>query len=180
VKSSILFTSEQTVRRSALEAWQKLVDIVCGIAVKKPWLREQCGWLSCSCVENLSKDSNSYLIKALVHHKLLRTPEGVAIWLNQEETNRRALQLDGLWKHGSPLSRKGVSTLADIMKDAKPQQADSDGNLDSQGKAMWSPQLHFVWDLVLRQLYQEASDDRVSFKDFWLRVVYRECCPGAS
>jgi DNA polymerase phi len=127
-------------------------------------------------MKTLSKEFNRHLVQALVHHKLLRTAEGVAIWLAQDDANLRDLQLspEGLWKHGSPLSKKDVSTLANIMKDAKPQQADSDGNMDSQGKAMWSPQLHFAWDLVLRELYQGVSGDRVSFKDFWLRVVDRK------
>jgi hypothetical protein len=83
-----------------------------------------------------------------------------------------------VWKYDSPLSKKGVSTLANIMKDAKPQQAESDSDMDSQGKAMWSPQLHFAWDLLLRELYQEATNDRVSFKDFWLQVVDRKCVAG--
>jgi DNA polymerase phi len=168
VKSSILFSSVQTVGQ-----WEKLLGIICGIASKKPWLREQCGWLLCSCVKTLTKDFNSSLITTLVRHKLLRTPEGVAIWLNQEDANLR-LQSSTLWKHGSPLSRKGASTLANIMKDAKPQQADSDASMDSQGKAMWSPQLHFAWDVVLRELYNEIKDDRLSFQDFWLQVVDRK------
>lgn len=157
------------------------MNIICGIATKKPWLREQCGWLFCSCMKTLSKDFNRHLVQALVHHKLLRTPEGVAIWLTQDDANVRGLQMSpaGLWKHGSPLSKRDVSTLANIMKDAKPQQSESDDSMDSQGKAMWSPKLHFAWDIVLQELYQEASDDRVSFKDFWLRVVDRKCCSGA-
>lgn len=176
MKSSILFSSEQRAKQWAVGSWERLVEIVCGLATKKPWLREQCGWLFCGCMRFLSADFNRHLIQALARHKLLRTPEGVAVWLNQDNANMKTLRLDGLWKHGSPLARKGVSTLADIMKDAKPQQADSDRDEDSQGKAMWSPQLHFAWGLVLHVLYEEASDDRVSFKDFWLRVVDRECC----
>ena len=177
----MLFSTEQKAKHWAVGAWERLVDIICSIATKKPWLREQCGWLFCSCMKSLSNDFNRTVIVALDRHKLLRTPEGVAIWLSQEEANLRFLArpVESLWKHGSPLSKKGISTLADIMKDAKPQQADSDGNMDSQGKAMWSPQLHFAWDLVLRELYQEPSDDRVSFKDFWLRVVDRKYCPVA-
>lgn len=68
--------------------------------------------------------------------------------------------------------------LAEIMKDMKPQQAESDEGMDSQGKAMWSPQLHFAWDLVLQELYQEASEDRVHFKDFWIQAVDREYYPA--
>ena len=153
------------------------MEIVCGLATKKPWLREQCGWLFCNCMKVLSGDFNRYLIQALARHRLLRTPEGVAVWFEQDNANMKTLRLDGLWKHGSPLARKGVSTLADIMKDAKPRQVGSGGDGDSQGKAMWSPQLHFAWALVLCELYQEASEDRVSFKDFWLHVVDRECYP---
>ena len=124
-------------------------------------------------MKSLSPEFNRYVILALDRHKLLRTPEGVAIWLSQEDANAKDLRSHSLWKHGSPLSKKGISTLADIMKDAKPQQADSDGNMDSQGKAMWSPQLHFAWDLVLRELYQQAPGNRMSFNDFWARVVDR-------
>jgi DNA polymerase phi len=177
VKSSILFSFKSTAKHGTGEAWERLVNIICGIAIKKPWLREQCGWLFCSCMKTLSKDFTRHLVQALVHHKLLRTPEGVAIWLTQDDANVSGLQMSpaGLWKHGSPLSKRDVSTLANIMKDAKPQQAESDDNMDSQGKAMWSPKLHFAWDIVLQELYQEASHDRVSFKDFWLRVVDRKC-----
>ena len=179
MKSSILFPSEQRLKSWALKAWERLVEIICGIATKKPWLREQCGWLFCSCMKSLSSEFNYYVIDALGRYKLLRTPEGVAIWLRQQHANAKELRFHSFWKHESPLSKKGVSTLAEIMKDAKPQKADPDGNLDSQGKAMWSPQLHFAWDLVLQELYQDKqiSDDRVSFKDFWLRVVDRKYCP---
>ena len=180
MKSSILFPSEQRLKHWAIKAWERLVEIICGIATKKPWLREQCGWLFCSCMKSLSNEFNHYVIDALGRYKLLRTPEGVAVWLSQQRSNAKELRFRTSWKHGSPLSKKGVSTLAEIMKDAKPQQADSDSNLDSQGKAMWSPQLHFSWDLVLQELYQDKqiSEDRVSFKDFWLTVVDRKCCPS--
>jgi DNA polymerase phi len=174
VKSSVLFSSSLGTFRQ----WERLLDIICGIALKKPWLREQCGWLLSSCVKTLPEDFNSCLVLTLARHKLLRTPEGVAIWLSQEDASGGGLHMHKVWKHDSPLSKKGVSTLANIMKDAKPQQAESDGDMDSQGKAMWSPQLHFAWDLLFRELYQEATNDRVSFKDFWFQVVDRKCVAG--
>jgi len=109
--------------------------------------------------------------------KLIRTPEGVAIWIAHTMTADYERQLPQVWKGGHPLAKKAVSTLSEVMKDAKgsSENLQISSNLESQGNAMWSPQLHFAWDIVLLRVYgpnkEGTRKDLLSFATFWLRVV---------
>ena len=125
------------------------------------------------------------LIEVLSTNQLIRTPEGVAIWLEVQALFPDAIGHADLpekshsWKHGDPLHRKDSISLADIMKDAKPKQTSSDGPSESQGTGMWSSQLHFAWGVVFGELYKEFDQPkdgkkkgrRIEFKTFWLQVV---------
>lgn len=76
-----------------------------------------------------------------------------------------------------------MSDLADIMRDAKPSSTTQSEILESQGKAVWSVNLHFAWGVVLDELYRDVlgseMEDQTSeiqnFADFWLDVVECEC-----
>ena len=186
IKSKILFSSA-----CSPEAWKSLLGLVCVLAKKKPWLRQECGWILYSSIGNLSAKLASILIQELSTHELIRTPEGVAIWLEVRSLFPGAVSHTDVseksrsWKHGDPLHHKASSSLADIMKDAKLKQTDPESQAESQGTGMWSAQLHFAWDVVLRELYQESypltegkdKTRRISFKSFWLQVVDGESKP---
>ena len=173
------------VSSGGYQEWERLLDIVCTLANRKLWLRQECGWLLFNSICNLSVGFASLVLEHLNLHKLIRTPEGVAIWLEVSKRLPKAQLPKHVWKHGDPLNHHEIDSLAGILKDAKPKQsAHEDSKLDSQGKGMWSPFLHFVWDVVLRDLGEVTADAnkankgvlsrRVEFRDFWSQAVERE------
>ena len=163
------------------------MDLICGIATKKPWLRQECGWILFNCVKSFLADpkfeiyTNSVIDK-LNAHKIIRTPEGLAIWIIIRKQFPYAKLPKHVWKHGDPFSRKDLSSLADVLKDAKVQPSGEENGFESQGSAMWTAQLHFAWDVVLSELYhmpiekktqqkEGKESKRIDFETFWAKAV---------
>ena len=169
------------------EQWKRLLDLVCSVSQKKPWLRQECGWLLYQFVATNS-DPNLQpfvedIIDILSSHKIIRTPEGVAIWLAAKRSYPKASMSKYVWKHGHPFASKDLKTLADTMKDAKMKSSEDDS--EAQGGATWSANLHFTWTIVLDYLFEvnvigskservtstKPVEDVVPFEDFWRVVV---------
>jgi len=159
-----------------------LLNIICDVALKKPWLRQECGWLIYSSVSTLPKSFKFVIIDILNSHQLVRTPEGVAIWLELSKSVPPSNLQPQLWQHGHPLSAKGTTTLANIMKDAKSQTQEPGVAQAAQGSAMWNAQLHFAWEVVLRELYETEKSSKhtvsskskrthLTFNQFWQAVI---------
>lgn len=187
IKSNIL------VKQQDLVQWKRLLDLICGIANKKPWLKQECGWILYSCVKTFSSSESSLLedfvldiVEKLTAHKLIRTPEGLAIWLEVSQAFPDAKLPKDVWKHRDPLSKKDITLLADVLKDAKTRSNSDQDEHKSQGRAMWSAQLHFAWDVVLARLYRLACSisngevngkhnkkdyKTVDMNTFWIQAV---------
>ncbi|OAP59061.1 hypothetical protein AYL99_06359 [Fonsecaea erecta] len=185
LKSGILFS-----QKADQSHFNRLLDIVCALAIKKPWLRQECGWVLYNCIvsaQNALPESLSLFIsEKLVANKLIRTPEGVAIWLATSRRFPNAKLPKSAWKSGHPLAKKDVNILADILKDARAQQEEGDSELNSQGAARWSANLHFAWEVVLAETFRNTpegfgvgkgaknsmqADDKITFDLFWKVVV---------
>lgn len=174
LKSGIFFTRSDPVQ------WRHLLDLIAALAIKKPWLRQECGWILYSCI---SADATAPVpqqfaidaLEALLSHKLIRTPEGVAVWIATTKRFPDAKLPKSAWKNEDPLASKEINTLSTILKDARASQPDQD--FEAQGSATWSANLHFAWDVVLDELYSSASTPkdsakgRVSFEKFWAVAV---------
>lgn len=177
VKSSILFKDEVPPAE-----WTKVVDLVFDLAKKKPWIREECGWIIYRCVFDLAsqKAGAKYVevaLERLCSNDLARTPEGVSIWLAAKETYPKADFPSKVWKHDDPLDSRERNQLAKVMKEssAADSEAGSQGN-NPKSSGVWSSKLHFAWDAVIRQLAdvsakKSKSSSRLSFADFWTEVV---------
>jgi len=168
------------------DQWLRMLDILCALAIKKPWLRQECGWLLATCIASSSGETAQAFavdaIETLSANKLIRTPEGVAIWLTIVRVFPQAKLPKTTWKHGDPLAKKDVSLLADILKDARTQ-PEADQDAEAQGSARWSASLHFAWDVVLAELIRPTVDgskngtngtkknERLTFDVFWKKVV---------
>ncbi|KIX06507.1 uncharacterized protein Z518_04483 [Rhinocladiella mackenziei CBS 650.93] len=186
LKSGVLFkTSEPT-------QWKRLLNLICGVATKKPWLRQECGWVLFVCItSDHRKDVLSNFavmtIETLAENKLIRTPEGVAIWLAATRGSPQSPKPKSMWKNGDPLAKSDVHVLASILKDARTQPDQTDADSEAQGSARWSANLHFAWDIVLSEVCREThakrldtgngrnetskSVTRVPFDLFWRVVV---------
>ncbi|GKZ37240.1 DNA-directed DNA polymerase [Aspergillus brasiliensis] len=179
IKSSVLFKPN-----APFNEWIKLLDLVLDLAKKKPWIREECGWIIYRCVYELAaqKADVKFLDSALeqLHsNELARTPEGVAIWLAAKDLFPNAKFPSKVWKHDDPLDAKERNQLAKVMKESS--SADSEGESGNKAKSsgVWNSKLHFAWDTVIRRLADaptkesksKGSSSRISFADFWTEVV---------
>ena len=162
----LLFSSDRT-------QWQRLLDIVLSMAHKKPWLRQECGWVlyvfSSLAITPEKQPLVEDIVKAMKARDLIRTPEGVAIWLTVKNNYPKADLPGQCWKHRHPLAQKEINFLPQIMKDSPSARAENDHQ--SQGSGTWSPTLHFAWLVVLKDLWGGARPDLMSFADFWKAVV---------
>lgn len=122
---------------------------------------------------------------SLISHRLGRTPEGVAIWLTAKEKFPSAEFPSNVWKNDDPLSTGEKASLAAVMKEASSGNAEDGASQAAQGKGMWSSNLNFAWDVILRLQYnteqspgwtqnKSSKAKRINFVDFWVETVDRK------
>ncbi|RAK72559.1 DNA-directed DNA polymerase POL5 [Aspergillus fijiensis CBS 313.89] len=193
IKSGILFGGGAAAAAPA--EWTRLLDRVFELAKKKPWLREECGWIVYRCVLDLAASRKSegkkeqvnvalveVALERLCAHDLARTPEGVAVWLAAKEAFPSAKFPAKVWKHEDPLDAKERVSLGKVMKDSSDSSASSSASEDGDGQkkgssGVWNSKLHFAWDVVLGRLAQvpkakaKGESSRLGFAEFWTEVV---------
>ncbi|ETN46571.1 uncharacterized protein HMPREF1541_00756 [Cyphellophora europaea CBS 101466] len=186
IKSKILFADQDQTQ------WKRLLELVCQVAMKKPWLRQECGYVLCQLTDDDSEHLIPFveeIINTLNAHKLIRTPEGVAVWLMAKRSYPKAKLSKHVWKHSHPLAKRDVQGLAEVMKNARSQQPDAE--FGAQGSTSWNSSLHFAWKVVLNHFYEQfeeqrkyslehkddeetelpGSRDLIGLKEFWETVV---------
>ncbi|OAX77949.1 hypothetical protein ACJ72_07746 [Emergomyces africanus] len=184
IKSSVLFQPQVP-----FEEWTKILTTLFELAKKKPWLREECGWIIfCSLrdIQNHKFDIKyaEAALDSLCENGLTKSPEGVAIWITAKDLFPTMKFPEGEWQHGSPLHVREKATLAKIMKETSESQSEpGKENSKAQNSGVWNPKLHFAWDIVLQKLYAQSpaqngsSKDKhlkptqASFTDIWTEVV---------
>ncbi|AEY95538.1 FACR020Cp [Eremothecium gossypii FDAG1] len=180
---------------------QRLVQL----ALTKAWLRQPCLFTLYQVIERLApRATDTEFLRAVLtlldEHNLTHTSEGLAIYLflqNKCPEIKRildetkifdALPLVKRWKADNPLAKGNAKALASVLKD--------DALIEGDGpkqKGVWTPRLHFVWDLLLPLLAEEkvspdthvhiakkrktgkkpksAESGMLSFGEFWQVVV---------
>ncbi|ODH48524.1 hypothetical protein GX48_05393 [Paracoccidioides brasiliensis] len=184
IKSSVLFQPQ-----TPFEEWSKILSMLFDLAKKKPWLREECGWIIFCSLRDIQthKFDVKYVeaaLDSLCQNGLAKSPEGVAIWTVAKDLFPAMKFPEGVWKHGSPLDVREKATLAKIMKEtseSEPEPGKENGVAKNSG--VWNPKLHFTWDVVLQKLYAQlpelngslndknSKDTQASFMDFWTEVI---------
>jgi DNA polymerase phi len=157
--------------------WTKVLDLIFELAQKKPWLREECGWIIYRCVYDLSsRNMDAKFVEAAVErlcsYGLAASPEGVAIWLAAKDMFPNANFPNKTWKHDDPLDPKERGSLSKIMKESSSEQGEGENKSKSSG--VWNSKLHFAWEAVMSRTSDGSSKSksaRLSFADFWLEVV---------
>ena len=166
IQSGILMSSTDRYQ------WKRVLEIIFSVSQRKPWLRQECGWILHRFVTSKStQDKQAHvedIIKIMNSRKVFRTPEGVAIWLAAKKRFPEADLSDHVWKYKHPLAVKDISNLADVMKNTRSGRLEDD---QSQGSATWSPSLHFAWQVVLESLHTTSPHGSMSFAEFWRVVV---------
>ena len=175
IKSGILFQPS-----TEPEAWSNILDIIYDLAKKKPWLREECGFILFNSVQILKGKEVKYaqlMINKLVANGLSKTSQGVAIWLGITATFPSIDLPHGVWHHEDPLNRNESSKLIKILMEA-PAIASSQEDPESQVtiKGTWGTKLPFAWEVVMAGLldvqlgHQQQSakcSKRIEFAKFW-------------
>ena len=165
------------------EAWEHVLDIIFDLAKKKPWLREECGFVLLTSIRNLRDKDVKYtqlIIDKLHANGLSKTSEGVAIWITAESEIPSIQFPGGVWHHDDPLNRKDLSRLAKILKEAPVKELTNDGAESKLvQKGAWSSNVHFAWDVILSKLLQteptglkeSKKSKHISFVEFWEQCV---------
>lgn len=175
--------------QAPFEDWIKILTTLFDLAKKKPWLREECGWIIFCSLRDIQthKFDVKYAeaaLDSLCQNGLAKTPEGVAIWTAAKDLFPTMKFPEGVWQHGGPLHVREKATLAKIMKEtseSQPEPGKENGKAQSSG--VWNPKLHFAWDSVLQKLYAQSPEKngsskdkdskatQASFTDIWTEVV---------
>ncbi|KAK6838678.1 hypothetical protein RU639_000844 [Aspergillus parasiticus] len=178
IKSGILFKPN-----APFSEWTKLLDLVFDLAKKKPWIREECGWIVYRGVYELSAQKAEVkfvesALERLCTNELARTPEGVAIWLAAKDLFPKVKLPSKVWKHDDPLDVKERNQLAKVMKESSVSEAEGENKgSNPKSSGVWNSKLHFAWDAVLSRLSETSAKEsksktsRLSFSDFWTEVV---------
>ncbi|KAK1623619.1 DNA polymerase phi [Colletotrichum phormii] len=178
VRAKILFLEEEGPNR-----WIEILRLLVKLGGKKIWLRPQCGWVVAQALAQLDRPRVEMVLQQLVELGWAKTPEGVGIWLVAFEQCPELTTGDKA-KHHHPLSSRNLNDLAGILKESgqddvekqqkqqqQQQQQSRRGHYVKNKKANWTPQLHFVWDLIVRHFLRKGPAGVDEFRSFWKRVV---------
>ncbi|AGO11280.1 AaceriACR020Cp [[Ashbya] aceris (nom. inval.)] len=164
--SRVFVTADGQIQQDfALLFMQRLVQL----ALMKAWLRQPCLFTLYQVIERLApRATDAEFLRAVLtlldEHSLTHTSEGLAVYLflqNQCPETKRLLEetkiFDSLalvkrWKGDNPLAKGNAKALASVLKDDALTEGDG-----SKQKGVWTPRLHFVWDLLLPLLVTEKA-----------------------
>jgi len=160
VRAKIIFKDE--VR------WKNILEKLLELAKRKPWIREECGWVIIEALAQLEEVQVIYTLEQLVEAGLALTPEGVGIWLTARNKHQTANFPIKPWgKSSNPLDN--LQLLSKALKESSSNE-ESTAQAQSVKSGSWNPQLHFVWNLVLSQ-YAEGTTGSSDFEHFWKVAV---------
>jgi len=161
VKAKFLFEAE--------ERWHIILEKLLKLGEKKPWIREECGWVIAEALNQMKPGQAEYTLEQVVEAGLALTPEGVAIWLMARAQFPDMRFPSKPWgQSGNPLEHlkslgKALKESSSPNDDQKTQQAKQTGN--------WNPKLHFVWNVLLTHyitaLKTKTDDVKLEFENFW-------------
>ena len=170
----------------AINSWSQILDLVFELARKKSSLREECGWILYSAVQDLSSKSRNtkhiqLIIDKLHENSLAKTPEGVALWIKIQFETPDVILPAGVWHNDDPLDKKEMARISKILKETSTSDIDQigAGNTASQ-KGNWTSRLHFAWDVVISSLLVPEQTQhaglprRQNFENFWEECVDSE------
>ena len=172
----LLFGLQSFVRAKILfgekETWNPILEKLLELSKKKPWIREECGWVIVEALAQMNQKQAEYTLKKLYEEGLAVSPEGVGIWLTARNRFSDMKFPSKPWGHsGNPLEH--LKSLAKALKESSAND-DSDSKQAKQTGA-WNPQLHFVWNIVLAEyadaVKSKTHDIKMDFENFWKVAV---------
>ncbi|KAK1014596.1 DNA-directed DNA polymerase [Friedmanniomyces endolithicus] len=155
--------------------WELYVKAVMDLACHKDWLRTECSAMLYEFLESgegtkLTLTRVQGLVGALRQAKLLKTAEGVALWLTVGERWPEALP-KGVWAKKSPMSGDEQNSLKKILLGRSEEDEEETTQVKPSQSGTRQSHPSFVWKALLNWLYQRnVSHD---FELFWHEIVER-------
>ncbi|WPH00533.1 Hypothetical protein R9X50_00336200 [Acrodontium crateriforme] len=149
--------------------WEDLLSRIADLATQKPWLRTECGamlyeYLSTADGKRVGKKQVQMIVKCLQQRNLLKTPEGVAIWLLLSERFPKAELPKGVWDENDPLCSSERTRLKKVLHGTMNENEDGPGGQTGSRQAQPS----FAWKVIFSQLYTRKQQ---AFESFWDEAV---------
>lgn len=121
------------------------------------------------------------IVKKFAAAYLMKTPEGVAIWLTARKAYPELHFPKDIWHKRDPLHGKERSALAQVLCESKENRSSVEAKAlakESKGKSNikgsnWKPQPNFAWQIVFQEAFQ-IYDTLSKFQQFWIEVVDSE------
>ena len=171
----LLFGLQSFVRAKVLydegSNWNAILESLMDLAKKKPWIREECGWVIMEALVQMKQSQAEQTLHVLYDAGLASTPEGVGIFMTAKDRFPDLKVPSKPWgPTGNPLDR--LQSLAKALKES----AHDDGSKTQEAKLTgnWNPKLHFVWEIVLVQFanaQKEKGTGIPDFENFWKVAV---------
>ncbi|KAE9381910.1 putative DNA polymerase V [Stipitochalara longipes BDJ] len=165
VRAKVLFEDENR--------WDTILGKLLELAKKKPWIREECGWVIVEALAQMDQSQAESTLEFLYDSGLALSPEGVGIWLTAK--NRfpdMKFPIKPWGQSGNPLEH--LKSLAKALKESS-NEDESDKTRQAKQTGNWNPQLHFVWKVVLAQYAAAAKEKKhgikSEFENFWKVAV---------
>lgn len=147
-----------------------LFDAIAELAEEKDWLRDECGAMLHEFV--ISEEATQVqddVIRSLVDSwnskGLLKSSEGVALWLAVKKSFEGVKLPKGLWHHNNPLSSQDRASLTKILLKTS---VESEEQVNGQSKKKSGTRQitpSFSWLVILKRLFKE--DGGKKFPSFW-------------
>jgi DNA polymerase phi len=165
VKAKILFSNR--------EKWTAILEKLLNLAKKKPWIREECGWVVVEALAQMNQGQAESTLEQLQNVGLAQSPEGVGIWLTARNRFPDMTLPNKPWgQGGNPLEH--LKSLAKALKESS---LNEDGEKTQQAKQTgnWNAQLHWVWNVVLANydaaVKLKTHGIKSEFENFWKVAV---------
>ena len=156
-----------------------MIDIILELAKKKSWLREECGWVLCAALKDPPTMDGAYvevLFEKLHSNGLIKTPEGIGLWITAMQAYPGVKYPKHVWHHGNPLHQKEKASLARILKETSTNHDTAGTAKKASQRGTWTSRLHFSWDVVFKALLEERPK-QLAFSDLWTEAVDSESLP---
>lgn len=163
VRAKILFSGGEN-------RWEAVFDSLIQLCGKKPWLREEVGWVVVEALAQMSQSQAETTLQKLFEAGLAASPEGVGIWIAARRQFPDMKFPPKPWgSSGNPLEH--LKSLGKALKES----SSPEGEGQAKQTGNWNPQLHFVWGMIVDQYVAGArsGDEDVAdeFEKFWKVAV---------
>ena len=172
----LLFGLQSFVRAKILfgasDHWSEILNKLLGLAKKKPWIREECGWVIVETLAQMGQSQAEYTLEQLCDAGLAASPEGVGIWLTARNRFPDMKLPSKPWgQSGNPLDH--LKTLGKALKESSSGNDSAKERPQAAQTGSWNSKLHFVWNILLAQYAQDAAADGSTsdFENFWKVAV---------